>query len=510
MLQPDPILFSGGALQTAWNAARGDREHERFAKYRDDPVGFVEEVMGDSLWGAEDSPTGKPGQKEILGDLSEHRRVTVRACHGMGKTYLAARAALWFWITRPNSIVVSTASSWEQVRNLLWRELRAAHTQSLTPLPGRILTTNAEMTGADSELWYMVGFSTNNPIRAQGKHAQGGVLFIVDEASGVPDEIYEVTRGYGTQGESMVLEIGNPNAREGKFYEHHQDSSLYRKFHVSAYDVPREFNGASLMDPQWIEDMRADCGPSPEDDPMFQVQVLGEWPSSDAFSLIPLTALEAAKNMPGGISGLTMGVDIARDGGDFSVAYLNDNGRLKARHAWQGAKLFESGAIIAELIEKWGVRPEDCKVEVDGIGAGAVDDLYRRGIYVEPVRMGDGPKGDWPEVTARYSFPPGAGGRRAELHCIARQLIYDGRLVVPERYKGAWSDLTQLRQVASKQGHFLVEEKAKFKSRVGRSPDDSDAILLSLSRAGGPNRVRMGTTSRRRTRSLRTRPRMRA
>ena len=191
-------------------------------------------------WGAEDSPTGKPGQKEILQALAEHDSVTVRSCHGMGKTKLAAAAALWFWITRPNSIVVSTAPTARQVRGLLWREIRDMHASARVAIPGRVMVTRAEMDG--SPRWYMEGFATDDPVAAQGKHAEGGLLFIADEASGVADEIFDATRGYRTAGNAKRLYIGNPNTRHGKFYESHEGThgNQFEKFHVSAFDVPRK------------------------------------------------------------------------------------------------------------------------------------------------------------------------------------------------------------------------------------------------------------------------------
>ena len=84
-----------------------------WARFVDDPVGFVERGLGESLWSR---------QREILEAVRDHKRVAVPACHAPGKTHLAARAIAWWISCHPpgTAQVVTTATTFRQVRNLLW------------------------------------------------------------------------------------------------------------------------------------------------------------------------------------------------------------------------------------------------------------------------------------------------------------------------------------------------------------------------------------------------------
>jgi phage terminase large subunit len=99
-------------------------------------------------------------QREILTALALYDRVSVRSGNGVGKTLCAAWATLWFLLTRPGSIVITTAPTAHQVRDLLWRRLRTAFANAKVPLPGRCLTDRLEL-GAD---WYAMGIATDEEV----------------------------------------------------------------------------------------------------------------------------------------------------------------------------------------------------------------------------------------------------------------------------------------------------------------------------------------------------------
>lgn len=92
--------------------------------YSKRPVEWVREFLGGDPW---------EKQEEILRALAGPERVTVRACHGVGKTWTAAGAALWFLYTRQPSVVLTTAPTLRQVREVLWREIRRQHLRMFAP-----------------------------------------------------------------------------------------------------------------------------------------------------------------------------------------------------------------------------------------------------------------------------------------------------------------------------------------------------------------------------------------
>lgn len=115
---------------------------------QDDPVLFLDNVLGGWHWSKQD---------EIIRAVFKHQRVTVKSCFGVGKTAISARIALAFQIAYSDSIVITTAPTFRQVENVLWREIRQAVKQAKVPLGGKILKTRYEI----DERWYMLGLSSD-------------------------------------------------------------------------------------------------------------------------------------------------------------------------------------------------------------------------------------------------------------------------------------------------------------------------------------------------------------
>ncbi|MBT5773216.1 MAG: hypothetical protein HOH95_02455 [Dehalococcoidia bacterium] len=140
---------SGGGASGAASGARGERARiaarmaglrvssrrggeVRHARYVDDPVGFVREVLGEELWSK---------QREIAESVRDHRHVAVRSAHDTGKSFVASRlAAWWLSVHAPgDAFVVTTAPTFAQVRAILWREINRAHRKG--GLVGRVNQT---------------------------------------------------------------------------------------------------------------------------------------------------------------------------------------------------------------------------------------------------------------------------------------------------------------------------------------------------------------------------------
>src|SRR5205807_8143935 len=112
--------------------------------------------------------------------VRDHKRTAVRSAHGVGKTAIAARVVLWFLAAHPYSKVVTTAPTWHQVREQLWREIHVAHGRAAGFFDGELNDTRLEL----APDWFAIGLSTDRPERFAGHHA-AELLLVVDEASGV-------------------------------------------------------------------------------------------------------------------------------------------------------------------------------------------------------------------------------------------------------------------------------------------------------------------------------------
>ena len=146
-------------------------------RYAQDPVGFVTEGLGEQIWSK---------QREILESVRDHRRTAVPAGHSVGKSHLAARMVAWWVACHPpgTARVVTTATTYRQVKNILWPQIRSVVVKH--SLPGEVLLTEwkiGQETVAD-------GFSPSdhNEAAVQGIHAEH-LLIVVDEAGGISNTI---------------------------------------------------------------------------------------------------------------------------------------------------------------------------------------------------------------------------------------------------------------------------------------------------------------------------------
>jgi hypothetical protein len=179
---------------------------DRFARYRDDPVAFVSEVLGVHLYSR---------QREIIEAVRDHERVAVKSGNATGKTVSAACVMLAWLAGGPGSVVVSTSATEAQLRRVLWRETRRRFKQARGFFDGALLT-DAEIRLRED--WYATGFSTDQSEAMQSVHAPR-LLVVVDEASGVEEAIFDAIEGLLAGGDAHVHMIGNPLRTSGTFYD---------------------------------------------------------------------------------------------------------------------------------------------------------------------------------------------------------------------------------------------------------------------------------------------------
>jgi len=416
-------------------------------RYRDRPADFIRETLGEQPW---------EKQCQIAQALADSRRVTVRSCNGSGKTWLASRLALWFLYSRPGSIVVTTAPTWRQVRDQIWRYISGCHARA--KLPGLCNQAELQPDSANRE-WYAMGISTDDPTRFQGTHASAGVLLIVDEASGVAEPIFEAGAGFMTGAESYTLLIGNPNSPTGTFYRSHQGGN-WARFHIAAHDVPPH-----ILAPEYIERARADWG---EDNPAYQVRVLGEFPAEGDDTLIGLRYVTAAQEASLEAEGeVIVGADIARFGSDESVAIARQGPKVIAMECWRGQDTQASAGKIAAFAKRWNTM----RVAVDeiGVGAGVVDALKAAGCpNVVGVNVGAAARDK-----ERFA------NLRAEIFWALRDRCREGAIALPKDDL-LYSQLCGLKYKYTPAGKVQIESKDDARKRGETSPDRADALALAF------------------------------
>lgn len=424
-----------------------------------DPVWWVREVLGDTLW---------EKQVEILEAVRDYERTAVASCHGAGKSFTAARAALWFLCNHPGSIVATTAPTFRQVRNVLWQELRRAYRRARYPLGGHLTLTLLRM----DDGWFAFGFTADDAEGFQGLHAEH-VMVIVDEAAGVAPAIWTAIEGVLTSAHVRLLAIGNPTDPVGPFYELFRTPGV-AKIHISAFDTPNVREGRvaipGLVTAEWVEDKRRRWG---EGSPLYQSRVLGRFPQAGTDTLIPLSWVEAAQQRVLEPSDpVELGVDVARFGNDETVIVERRGPVVRLRTTIHHQDTMETAGHVVRALAETGASV--AKVDVVGIGAGVVDRLAEQGKPV--IAMNAGAASTSPELYANA---------RAEWYWALRERFREGEIDL-DADEDLAAQLTALKYRFNSRGQIQIESKEEMKRRGLPSPDRADAVMLAFAAVHQP------------------------
>ena len=199
--------------------------HNQIRKTRTDPVWFAKNILAAKPW---------KKQREILHALTKHNYIAVRSCNGAGKSHAAAIATLWWLTAYQDAIVITTAPSERQIRQILWREIKALYLRNKHIIRGKITQTRLDINSRR----FAIGFTANSRNHFQGFHSPN-MLAIIDEASAVKEEIYDAVLSCLTSSNSKLLIIGNPTNLAGTFYNaFHEKRNLWHNIHISALETP--------------------------------------------------------------------------------------------------------------------------------------------------------------------------------------------------------------------------------------------------------------------------------
>lgn len=461
-----------------------------FAAVRGNAAVFAEKVLRRHLWSK---------QREVLEAISTHQRVAVASCHSIGKSFLATTALLWFAYTRKPAVVITTAPTWTQVENIIWRYAGREFERLPPDLRdlGTLHKTRLEL-AADH---YAFGLSTDRADRFQGYHSPH-IMLIVDEAAGVDEQIYEAAATLGAGGEYRELLIGNPTNGEGKFFRAFHNPALeYHCLRIDALETPNFTDepcpvevARELIQPSQVKQWEADWGP---DSPAFLSRVHAQFPSADELSVIaPLSWWEAATRRPpiklSDRDIAQIGVDVARFGADRSCIVERVGTDLRGIVSFQGVDTVTLANAVCDraedLAKREPNRPVRVCIDVTGVGSGVVDQCQRRAggrVSYHGVNFGGAARD-----AGRFL------NLRAEMYWGLRELLRRGNndpdLAVsatgPEVDR-LGSQLASIRYVYNSRDKVQVESKEEMRKREMPSPDEADAAVLAFCSIGEQRRA---------------------
>lgn len=418
---------------------------------------FARRVLGVRLWA---------GQRRINDAVAAgHRRVYVGTGHGIGKTFDCAHLVCWALATwDPPPVVITSAPTFRQVRDQLWREVRQMWNGSerLAHL-AECMTTKVEL----DETHYAYGFSTNEPARFQGIHAPR-LLFVIDEANGFPDKIKEAIDACMTGGGAQLVAIGNCVVPYGWFFRGFGDPSV-RTMRISSRRHPNVRAGRELIRGAvtrgWIEEFEAEYASRPE---IVASRVDAVFPSSASHGLIDREWLDAARSVEARTRWpVVLSVDVARYGDNLTVM-TRQEGQLMAR-AWEWSKcgIDETARRVAREAREHGA--DYVVVDDDGVGGGVTDILRSDGMPV--VAFHNGGRADRPEVFTSQA---------TEAYWAVRSHL-EGRVLAADVSDGLSLQLTTREYEMRPSGQIKLESKDEYRRRTGLgSPDRADSWAMGV------------------------------
>lgn len=313
-----------------------------------------------------------------------------------------------------------------------------------------------------SGMFYVRDRKTSKPFWT---HNSENVLLIADEASGVPEAVFEAAAGSMSGESATTILLGNPTKGSGFFYDtHHRLRNLWKTLRVSCHDSKR-------VSKAFIEDMKTRYG---EDSNAFRIRVLGEFPTADDDTVISLELVEAAmrrdvqayENAP-----TLWGVDVARFGDDKSaLAKRKSNELLEPIRKWTRLDTMQlTGAIKAEWdAMRPSERPAEILVDAIGIGAGVADRLRELGLPARAINVSESP--GMQDVYLNL---------RAELWFKMRDWLAGRQCRMPED-ENLTSELVTPRYKFTSSGKIQIESKEDMKKRGLPSPDGAEAFMLTF------------------------------
>lgn len=463
--------------------------------YVDDPVGFIETILGYQLVFILPDGTVVDYQAQLARDVAAHDRVTVRSGQKTGKTLLAVLLAIWWVCTRPSAQCVLTSSSDQQVKNILWAELhnvnRALRKRGIFLLPDIPLDPATGVRWDDGRA--IRGFATKKRENAAGISGPA-LFFILDEASGIESPIAEAFLGNATGG-AKVLALSNPTEAAGFFYETFTTRrEFWHPVHLTCLNSPNYISGQRLFpglaERKAVEEMIAAYGAS---SPFVEVRVNGNFPTQAANSVIGLGQVEEARKRWGSVSEeglLTLGVDVARFGDDdsavvgcrglvaYSPALIEQEHGLKA---WaNGFDSKEVAGLVLGVMRKLRMYNESVRINIDAAGGygGAVADELRsqqtEGILDKRIEIVEIQVAGIPSEPANYPQ------LRDELWFNGRAWLAEGGTFFTD--PRLENELVAPTYSMTRKGQMKVASKDEMKKLLpsGKSPDFADAFLLAI------------------------------
>ncbi len=466
-------------------ASERDRQLERaLGPLRRDPLGYVLYAFP---WGQAGTPLAddsgpEPWQRELLQQLGqglrspdEAMRLAVASGHGIGKSALVAWIILWALSTLPGTRGIVTANTEGQLRTKTWPELAKWHRLAVNR-SWFVYTATALHSARPGQdrTWRVdaITWSENNTEAIAGLHNKGRRAFaLFDEASAIPDPVWETIEGALTDGgtELFWTVFGNPTRSAGRFRECFAGGRFAHRWSPRQIDSRSVSMTNKTQIATWVKDYG-------EDSDFVRVRVRGIFPRAGSMQFIDSARIGEAVARPVAAdptAALVMGVDIARHGEDQSVIRFRRGLDARSIPAIK-FRIPDLMLVASRIMEQVNAHdPEAVFVDATGIGWGVLDRLAQLGCS-RAVGVDFGSRAertDGGDAMAKYA------NKRAEMWGFMKDWLRFGCL--PDD-ADLIADLGGVEYGYDGADALLLERKDDMRRRGLASPDDGDALALTF------------------------------
>lgn len=459
---------------------------EEIARFTHDPLGFVLFAFpwGEKGSALEHDQGPDEWQREHLTKIGAELRAgktvqeAIASGHGIGKSADASWIILWAMSTHEDCRGVVTANTENQLNTKTWAELAKWHRLLICKHWFKYNATSIHSVEPEHEKTWRIDaipWSERNTEAFAGLHNQGKrILVLFDEASAIPDIIWEVTEGALTDADTEILWVvrGNPTRNSGRFREcFGRNSHRWRTMQIDSRTV-KITNKAQIQ--KWVDDYG-------EDSDFVRVRVRGVFPRSGSLQFQPGdTVLEAMKRPAPEPFDLqhdpvVLGVDVARYGDDEAVIAVR-KGRDARSIPWEYLREVDTMTLASRVAAKAAeTKARAIFVDEGGMGVAVIDRLRQLGVpNVFGVNFGGKPRGlKFADEHVK------AHNRASEMACVRREWMKHG--CIP-------NDTDLEAQLTDREYHYhpttnaiVLESKEHMKTvRKVKSPDRGDALDLTF------------------------------
>ena len=334
-------------------------------------------------------------EKAVSGNASN--LISVVSGHGIGKSSECSWIILWFLECWLNSQIAVTAPTSHQMHDVLWKEL-SIWINKMPEEDAQIFEWTADYVRikyARGEWFARARTSTKENTEAiAGVHSSSGVAIVVDEASGVPNQVFDTAEGAITSGKVLFVMISNGTQNTGYFYDsHHKDRSMWQNFCFNGEESP-------LVDRKYIK-LKAKHGLKSEE---YGIRVRGTFPGESAMDTTGYLQLLSLPRIHIRIQDeyeipflnrIILGIDPSGEGKDAATMVIRDPFKMKKIYERQSSNPRQIAEDALTFISEYHIDQKDVVCDSFGIGADVGKEIAVASggkINIYTVLLGNTPK----------------------------------------------------------------------------------------------------------------------